>query len=197
MSQAQCNPQAQALVAKSPRLALACAWDLDFVPYVFTITGTFSTAGSPDPLLALTPSKNIQVDLLVQTIDVDVQTANAFTGDEFKPQNDWYYDATSGIQTRIAIDGYNRRSTPYFPLKALPAFASPEAPWTLLEEQALSMDFSVTTALPSAGTVITVTYVCRTPAGDQVFRMSSTEAFNCLDQLGYCTEWGRKSFGCS
>lgn len=192
-----CYPEAQALVCKSPRLALARAWDVDFVPFVFIVTGTFSTSGAASALLGLQPSKALERDLLITAIDVDIQNPNFNPGDEFKPQADWYYDSTSGIQTRWVIDGYNKRSSPYFPLKALPKCADPRTPWTFLEEQQLTLDFTVTTGLTAAGIVVTATFVSRTPADDSVFRMSSKDAFDNLDALGYFTKTGRKFFGCS
>ncbi len=186
------------LIARSPRLAIARAWDLDFCPYIFTVTGDFSSAGSPQAILAVEPSQKVQRDLLIMAIDVDIQTKDQDTGDVFKPQSDFFYDKTSGIQTRIYIDGYNKRTTPYFPLGAVPEMVGKkDRPWTFLEEQSLTMDFVVTTPLPSDSTIITVTYVCSTPAPDIVFRMSATEAFCELDKLGYTTKYGRQAFGCS
>lgn len=187
------------MIRRSPRLALALAEDVRFNPYTFLITNTFATTGSPAALTGTQPSKPITTDLLIEAIDVEIQTPNAFVGDEFKPLSDANYNMTSGIQTRITVEGQAKWAASYFPLRALPLLATETSPWTLLEEQALTLDFNVTTALPTgySAIVINVTFACKVPSQTAVYRHSQKEACAELDAMGYDTRYARRAFGLS
>ncbi|MHB8563331.1 MAG: hypothetical protein ACYDDA_05165 [Acidiferrobacteraceae bacterium] len=195
--------EVQDLISVSPRLALAVAQRKSFVPYVFVVSASWSTSVTPQPLLNVESNPtNIDMDLLILSIDVDVQTPNFNAGSLLKPEADLAYDLTSGIQCDVRIEGFLERATPYFPLKALPSFGTVGAgaagafrnPWALLADQNLYMDFIVTTALPSSSTVITCTYTCAYPVPYGYYRMDYGKALDELESCGYCIDGARKQF---
>lgn len=197
----ECRQEVVDLLNVSPRLALAVAEGKQFVPYIFVVSDSWTTSGSPDPLLNV-PSDptNIQQDLLIQNIDVDIQTKDFNTGSVLKPEADLAYDLTSGIQCDMRIEGFAERATPYFPLKALPSLGpvgSPggafRRPWVLLADQNLFMDFAVTTPLPSDSTIVTCTFTCSTPM-PYSYKMDQGKACDILEKLGYCVDGARKQF---
>jgi hypothetical protein len=183
------------LIPKSPRLALARALGVDMVPFVFTISVNFSAAGSAT-ITDQGPNKPISRDVLLYAIDIDLQNPAGFTGDEFKPQSDFFFAYTSGIQAAVNIYGAQKRRMPYAPLRAVNHYCSPDEPWVVTEEQIPSMDFTTTTPLPFAGITVTVSFVGKTPATDTTFRMSPVDAFNCLEQMGYQVDYARRLWGC-
>jgi hypothetical protein len=189
------NGSVEYLIPKSPRLALARALNIDMVPYPFTITCNFSAAGNNQTLTDQGPNRTISRDVLLYGIDVDIQVPTAFTGDELKPVSDFFFDYTSGIQAAINIYGKDRRRMAYAPLRAINKYCSPDEPWVVSEEQIPSMDFTTTTALPFAGTTITVTFIGKTPAVDTVYRMSPSDAYDGLAKLGYCVDTARAVWG--
>lgn len=192
----QANPEAQRLLAYSPRLAYAVAIGLPLVPYPFRIVGTFEDSGQPDPLEELLPSTDLDRDVLIEGIDVDIQTPNFATGggdgaDVMKPQADFYYDETSGIQARLTSRGLFGRQFDYQALKTLPRLVSESRPWCIPLDNKLLCDLQVTTALPSAGTVVTLSFLARTAPKDAIFRMSIIKIFDCLCELGFDVEAAR------
>lgn len=177
----------------SPHLALALAEGKRFIPYVFVVSDSWTTTGSPAPLLNVnTDPTNINQDVLILSVDVDIQTKDFNTGAILKPEADLAYDLTSGIQCDVRITGFQATSTPYFPLKALPSFGGVGSgvggafrrPWALLADQEMQMDFSVTTPLPSDSTVITCTFTCTTPA-QYKYAKDRGKVFDRLAELGY------------
>lgn len=184
------------LIPKSPRLALARALGVDMVPFEFIITGNFSASGSPPVLTDQGPNKPISRDVLLYRIGVDIQVPSAFTADEFQPLWQALYCQTSGIQAAVNIYGAQRRRMNYAPLREVPFYCSSDEPWVITEDQIPSMDFNVTTPLPFAPLTITVTFTGKTPATDTTFRMSSVDAFNCLEKMGYCVATARALWGC-
>jgi hypothetical protein len=185
------------LLARAPRLALARALDIDFVPYPFTITCNFASTAAGQVLTDQAPNRTVSRDVLLYGIDVDIQVPTAFTGDELKPVSDFFFDFTSGIQAAVNIYGKDRRSARYCPVRGLNKFCSPDEPWVLLEEQTTMIDFKTTTVLPFAPATLTVTLLGKTPATDAVFRMNVLDAFDCLDKLGFCTDSARCVWGAS
>src|ERR1700722_129600 len=183
------------LIPKSPRLALARAVGVDMVPFEFVISTNFAAAGQATNT-DQGPNKPISRDVLLYNIDIDIQSPNAFVGDEFKSQYDYFFAFTSGIQGSLNIYGAQKRNMPYAPLRAFNGYCSPDEPWVVTEEQIPSIDFTTTTALPTAGVVVTVTFIGKTPAIDTTFRMSPVDAINCLAHLGYCVDPARKLWGC-
>jgi hypothetical protein len=184
------------LIPKSPRLALARALGVDMVPYVFTISGTFSASGGSQTLPDQGPNKSISRDVLLYAIDIDIQNPNGFPGDEFKPQSDFFFAYTSGLQAAINIYGNERRRMTYAPLRAVNKYCSPEEPWVIQEEQIPSIDFTTTTPLPYSQITINVAFIGKTPAIDTTFRMSPIDAFNCLERMGYCVDHAKSLWGC-
>ena len=189
------NGSVEYLIAKSPRLALARALGIDFIPYVFTISANFSVAGQ-STLTEQGPNRTISRDVLLYGIDVDIQTPTAYTADELKPLSDFFFDYTSGIQVAVNIYGAERRRMAYAPLRAVNKYCSPDEPWVISEEQIPTCDFTTTTALPFAGTTVILTFLGKTPAVDTTFRMSSSDAYACLADLGYCVEPAKALLGC-
>lgn len=177
------NPEAQRLVAYSPRLAYAVAIGLPLVPYPFTVTGTFATSGQPEALTELTPSSDLDRDVLVEAIDVDIQTKDFATGDIMKPQADHFYDETSGIQARLTSRGLFGRRFDYLPLKAIPKLVSDFRPWCIPMDNKLLVDLQVTTPLPSDSTVVTLSFLARTAPKDSVFRLGIDKIFDCLEEM--------------
>jgi hypothetical protein len=198
----ECDPEVQELINVSPRLALAKAEGKQFVPYIFVVTDSWTTSGTPDPLLDVESNPtNIQQDLLVLQVDVDIQTPSFNTGSVLKPEADLAYNQTSGIQCDVRIIGFAERATPYFPLKDLPSFGAVGSgaggtfrkPWALLAEQNLVMDFVVTTPLPSSSTIITCTFTCATPM-PYSYRMDQGQACDRLEKMNYCVDLARQQF---
>jgi hypothetical protein len=189
------NGTVEWLIPKSPRLALARALQVDMVPFEFVIQANFAAAGQVT-LTDQGPAKPISRDVLLYGIDVDIQNPAGFTADELKPLSDFFYDITSGIQAAINIYGDQRRRMTYFPLRAVPKLCSPEEPWCVFEEQIPSMDFTTTTDLPFAGMTVFVTFIGKTPSFDTTYRMSPSDAFCALEELGYCVEPARRLWGC-
>jgi hypothetical protein len=193
----QCDPEVQRTIALSPWLAYAMAIGVPLDPYPLTITADFSAAGNPDPILEQTPGDDpLNRDFLIEEFDVDIQTTGAGSnaGSIFKPQQDIFYDQTSGIQVAIKRRGLYGKFYDQIPLKALPKMVSRKRPMPLLADQTLLMDFFVTTPLPAAATNITVSILARSATKDFVFKSDINAIFDCLDKMGYDTVWPRKLF---
>ena len=189
------DPQIQRLLMASPKLAYAEAVYGPLVPYPFTITASFTAAGSPAPIIEQVPDDNpLDRDILIEAVDIDIQTKDFNTGSLFKPEADLAYNYTSGIQATIEQRGSFGRQYNQIPLKAVMSWASKRRPVVLLTEQKLLMSFYVTTPLPSDSTVITVTFQGRTSLKDVVMRMDVNKVFDALDALGYDTAAARKVF---
>lgn len=189
------DPRIQRLLMQSPKLAYAEAIYGPLVPYPFTITAGFTAAGTPSPILnQVSGDDPFDRDLLLEGIDVDIQTPYFNAGSLFKPEADIAYDMTSGIQATITQRGAFGRQYDQIPLKALPKVWSEERPGVLLTEQTLLMSFYVTTPLPSSTTTVTVTFLARTSLKDLVFRMDLDAIFTRLSELGYYTDQARKVF---
>jgi hypothetical protein len=182
------------MMAKSPRLALARAWRIDLVPWDFTIATTFSTA-SAGPNLGVTSETDVDTDLLITKVNVDVQDPNAFVGDVFKAERDYYFALTSGMQVGIEIEGMFKRRISPVPIRDLAYFASESQPWILLAEQFFKLDFVPTTALPFAGTTFTVSFIGKCATDPSIIGKSYTACFCELDKLGYNTTQARRVFG--
>lgn len=146
------------MLTKSPRLALARAWQVDLVPFDFTIATTFETAGAR-PNLGVLSDTDVDTDVLLTALSVDVQDPAAFEGTVFKAERDCYFAESSGMQVAIEIEGMFRRRIDMVPLRDLKGFASEAQPWILLAEQFFKLDFIPTTALPFAGTTFTVSFI--------------------------------------
>lgn len=187
------DPYIQRLIGYSPFLAYAVYLYGPLVPYPFTITGDFTAAGSPAPILnQVSGDDPIDRDILIERIDVDIQTKDFNTGSVFKPEADLAYDYTSGIQTTITQRGAFGREYDQIPLKAVPQMVDDLRPICLLTEQKLLMSFFVTTPLPSDSTIVTVTFLGRTSVKDAVFRMDINKILDALDGLGYFVDQARK-----
>ena len=90
------------------------------MPYPFTITADFTAAGSPAPILdQVTGDDPLDRDILIQKVDVDIQTKDFNTASLFKPEADLAYDYTSGIQATINQRGAFGRQYDQIPLKAV------------------------------------------------------------------------------
>jgi len=180
------DPYVQRLIMVSPWLAYAVYLYGPLVQYPFTITADFTASGSPSPILnQVSGDDPLDRDILIEAIDVDIQTKDFNTGSIFKPEADLAYDETSGIQTTITQRGAFGREYDQIPLKAIPKMVSELRPMCLLTEQKLLMSFYVTTPLPSDSTIITVTFLGRTSVKDAVFRMDINKILDTLEGLGY------------
>ncbi|MDE2022192.1 MAG: hypothetical protein KGI71_04780 [Patescibacteria group bacterium] len=189
------DPRIQRLLMMSPRLAYAEVMYGPLVPYPFTITANFTAAGTPAAILdQVSGDDPIDRDLLIEGVDVDIQTPNFNTASLFKPEADLAYDFTSGIETTITQRGAFGRQYDQIPLKALPKVWTEGHPGVLLTEQTLLMSFYVTTPLPSNSTIITVTFLAMTSLKDRCFRMGMDDVFKALDEAGYFTERARAVF---
>lgn len=190
------DPYIQRLLMLSPRLAYAEAV-YGLSPFPFTVTGSFTAAGSPAPIIQQVPDDNpFDRDLLIEGVDIDIQTKDFNTGSIFKPEADLAYDYTSGIQTTIEFRGAFGQLYDQIPLKAIAdqKMFSEHRPMALLMDQKLLMSFYVTTPLPSDSTIITVTFLARTSRKDPAMRMGMDVVFDKLDALGYDTTLARPLF---
>ena len=201
------------LLSKSPRLALARAIGIDFVPYVFqtpttiqpatndiphafTSSGPMAThvdefpASNPGQILGSSKwAKIVEPDVIVQNIDVDLQFPKA-SYDELWSLNNWFIPYANGLRVRFKMTGKQPFKMDYVPLRALNKFCSPHEPWVMLEEQQVSYTLGVAltakdTPLPVLPCVVTVTFIGKTPATDDTFRISQGDALDCLEKLGY------------
>jgi hypothetical protein len=205
------------LMRKSPRLALARAMGIDFVPYPFTITAKISSnpgggggstvtnnnVGNKGPSVQIDQQtqqgtygfvgtagaglapKQIERDVLIYNMDVDVQAPGA-SYDELNSLSTYFFALTSGMNVNFSVWGKQERIVRSGKLRALSKMCSPDEPFVMLEEQQYSMNFDVgPTALPNLPIVITVTFVGKTPATDDTFRISQGDALDCLERLGY------------
>jgi hypothetical protein len=189
------DPYIQRLMMFSPWLAYGVYLYGPLIPYPFTVTAAFTAAGTPAPILDQSPDDNpLSRDLLIEEIDVDIQTKDFNTASLFKPEADLAYDYTSGIQTTIEQRGAFGRQYDQIPLKGMVKMVSERRPLALLKCQKLLMSFYVTTPLPSDSTVITVTFLAMTCLKDPVFRMDPNLILDKLDALGYVTDQARKVF---
>lgn len=183
------------LMAKSPHLAYAQAIGMAFDPFTFMVTTTFSASGT-----AVNPNqgsnKVLGRDTVIEKIFLDVQDPNAFVGNTWKAERDYYFKLSSGVQCQVIVEGENRWTLPYFPVAAIESLVSPQTPWYLTARQTVLMDFNVTTALPFAGTVFNVTYMGKTPTSDRLFGLTRSEVFNQLDKMGFATHDPRQFWGC-
>jgi hypothetical protein len=192
------DPYIQRLMMISPWLAYAVYLYGPLVQYPFTITAGFTAAGTPAPILNQTSGDDpLDRDILISSVDVDIQTKDFNTGSLFKPEADLAYDDTSGIQVIITQRGALGRQYDLIPLKAVPKMVSDSnccggRPMCLLAEQKLLVSFFVTTPLPSDSTIVTMTFLGMTSVKDAVFRMDPSVIFDALDALGYFTDQARK-----
>jgi hypothetical protein len=188
------DPYIQRLLMRSPSLAYAAAMYGPLVSYPFTITASFTASGSPAPILNQTSGDDpLDRDILIEDVDVDIQTKDFNTGSLFKPEADLAYDDTSGIQVTITQRGAFGKQYDQIPLKAVPKMVQ-RAPMMLLQEQKLLVSFFVTTPLPSDSTVVTMTFLGLTSLKDPPFRMDPEKLFDKLAELGYYVDQARKVF---
>ena len=180
------DPYIQRLIGYSPFLAYAVYLYGPLVQYPFTIQAEFTASGNPAPVLnQVSGDDPLDRDILIEEIDVDIQTKDFNAGSIFKPEADLAYDYTSGIQTTITQRGAFGREYDQISLKAVPKMVSESRPMCLLTEQKLLMSFYVTTPLPSDSTIITVTFLGCTSVKDAVFRMDINKILDTLEGLGY------------
>lgn len=192
-----CAPgEVEWLMARSPRLALARAAGVPFDPFVFTLTTTFAATGQGTNPDIGANGRYTGRDVMIHAINVDIQQPNAFVGNVFKNMSDQAFLQTSGLQCTLKVDGVNRWANPYFSLAALPCLIAPSDPWIFTGQQGILMDFNTVTALPTAGTVVTVNLIGVVPSFGRMGDMSMIEACNSLDKRGYDTSEVRPTFGC-
>jgi len=159
----------------SPQLALARAWKVPWAPYLLSCRATFS-----DPSITTLPTVSLEngktrltqvsiVDRLVFQID----QPNAFDGNVFKPQSDFYFGLQSGIEATLNVDGAPRYAVAPFqtPIRTLAAMVAEAWPhgWVLGHTQTINMAFFATITLPSLPTTVIATYRMWQPVGTDEF----------------------------
>lgn len=185
------------MLTKSPRLALARAWQVDLVPFDFPIATTFGAAPVTAPNLGVVSNTDVDTDVLITKCSVDVQDPNAFVGTVFKAKRDKDFAETSGMQLAIEIEGMFARRIDSFPIRDVRSLASEAQPWILLAEQFFKLDFIPTTALPFSGTTFTVSFIGKCCVSPDVIGKSYTACLCELEKLGYDVTAARAVFGVS
>lgn len=151
-----------------PRLALARAKGIPFVPYYVNVRATFD---NPDENLV--PQMGSDVKIVSDTI-ID-QMVGRVTFDktpqgDFANQNAYYFNFVSNIEIKIRVDGSPRpsivpRFTPVSTVMDMFNGSSkfPHGIWVLTYQQQLEVDFKARIQLPQFPTTVVLTFRCFTP----------------------------------
>lgn len=163
-----------------PRLALARAQGIPFVPYYINLKTTFN-----DPSQPLIPDVASDVKIVADTI-ID-QVVARVTRDRtplnvLQPQSDFYYGFQSGIELRMNVVGMPRPAiVPKFtPLSNFCDVVNgsglfPKSIWVMTYQQQLQADFRASIQLSHFPTSVCVTFRCFTPATDKFDGVNLTD----------------------
>jgi hypothetical protein len=178
-----------------PRLALARAQGIPFVPYYINVRTTFD---NPDRNLNPEVGSDVKIvaDTIIQSIDYTI-TRDRTPQNVFQPQSDYYFSLQSGIEAKINVVGMPRPSiAPKFtPLSTLAKSVGtsghgfPHGIWVMTYQQQLLVDFLARVQLPDFPTTVVLTFKTLTPATDKFDGVNITDRealIRLRDMCGFC-----------
>lgn len=163
-----------------PRLALARAQGIPFVPYYINIRTTFD-----NPDRNTNPEVGSDVKIIADTI-IDQMvfrvTRDRVPQNVFQPQSDYFFNFQSGIEVKLNVVGSPKPSiAPRFtPLSTLADAVNgsgrfPHGIWVMTYQQQLQADFLARIQLPDFPTTVVLTFRCFTPATDKYDGVNLTD----------------------
>lgn len=160
----------QLLAAGSPKLALARALGIRFVPYLIPIKAEFEQQ-DPDLIPSLGSKTKILQDCIVQSLLVKLQNGNAPDG-TFASMRDYFFNYQSGVEATLKIQGAPRYGVAedYIDIALLADVVGNAAEWPncwiLTNNQQPMMSFQSTVKLPFAPYKVTAVLRTWTPEGE-------------------------------
>lgn len=186
-----CKGLIDQLAVKSPRIALAMAMGIQFVPYTPSVIANFTSTAAGTNVAGQGLNGQIVQDSIVDRMVILVLNNTTLTGTFDALSNYFLALLSGGISATLDVTGAPRYSvTPDFtPLTCIADLVgSPGAwpsPWVIAgRNQSIKMSFTATVALPFTLTV-TTTFRMWQPVGDLLVEMSNQEALDRLAKLGY------------
>jgi hypothetical protein len=183
----------------SPQIALAKALGMAFAPFFLAIQNTFedSTTLNSNPQTFQGATQAGQqtgtggLPSIIERINYEIVSPQAFPGSQFKSQYDWFYGQNSGISATMSVLGAPKYvvAPNYIPLTGLLASLGQMFPrgWVLQYNQSIVMQFQQTVPVPFPPTTVTCTFAMWQPIDTRgtLVQLSTTDAFKQLIELGY------------
>jgi len=164
-----------------PRLALARAQGIPFVPYYINVRTTFD-----NPDRNLNPEVGSDVKIVADTIIEEIEytiTRDRTPQNVLQPQSDFFFSLQSGIEAKINVVGMPRPSiaSKFTPLSTLAKAAGTPGPgfpngiWVMTYQQQLQVDFLARVQLPDFPITVVMTFKTLTPDTDKFDGVNITD----------------------
>jgi hypothetical protein len=176
-----------------PKLALAAARGIPFVPYYVDVRATFDNVDVSNIPEVGSESK-IVADTIIDGV-IGRVTPDRVPANVFQPQRDFYYGFQSGIEVKVNVVGMPRPSIAnrFTPLSNFCDMFNGDARanggWILTYQQQLQVDFLARIQLADFPTTVIMTFRCFTPDTTKYDGSQLTDSM-ALEELrskcGYC-----------
>jgi hypothetical protein len=147
----------------NPRAALGIILGIPRVPIVMNAVGNITSPGTNQVPVIGALDTTITVETWIQRMNYSIIQPNSFPGSVWKPQHDFYFKFSSGINVQAEINSgpryvTNIEPTPIEDFADLLACNWPSG-WPLFCEQSLRVFFSLSQPMPSVPVIVTLSFL--------------------------------------
>ena len=147
----------------NPRAALGIIIGIPRVPIVMNAVGQFNNPATNQVAVVGALDTTVTQETWIQRINYSIIQPNSFAGNIFKPQHDFFFKFSSGIQVQAEIESgpryvTNIEPTPIEDFADLLACNWPSG-WPLFCQQSLRVFYSLSQPLPSVPLIVTLSFL--------------------------------------